>query len=116
MITLYHILYFFGLFRKRYRFLLIKNQFDNIEEQIKEHSMYLHKDGVLIVIDCVYSDFMEYKNYLKHMRRVLFSFRDTKKITNEQFDELIQKYKYLRSSINIFIGKVRTLMKGDKNV
>lgn len=112
----YRILYYIGLFRKKYRFLLIKNQFDNIEEQIKEHSMYFHKDGVLIIIDCIYSEFMEYKNYLKHMRRVLFSFHDTKKITDEQFDVLIQKYKYLRSSINIFIRKVKTLMKGDKNV
>ena len=111
MITLYHILYFFGLFRKKYRFLLIKNQFDNIEEQIKEHSMYLYKDGVLIVIDCVYSEFMGYKNYLKYMRRVLSSFHDTKKITDEQFDELMEKYTYLRSSINIYIGKLKTLMK-----
>ena len=109
MMFLYRILYFFGLFRKKYRFLILKKQFDDIEDEIKKHSYYFHKPGVLVNITDVQKDFNDYKRYFKRVRRYLSYLKDTKRISNEYFNDLDRRYKYLRSCINVFNKKLRNI-------
>lgn len=106
---LYRILYFFGLYRKRYRFLFLKLQFDTIEEEIKKHSYYFCKPEVLVNLTDVQKDFNDYKRYFKRMRRYLFHLKDTKRISEECFNDLMERYKYLRSCINVFNSKLKNI-------
>lgn len=108
MITLYRILYSLGLFRKKYRFLFLKQQFDAIESEIKEHSYYFHKPGVLVNLTAVQQDFNDYKRYFRKIKRYLFSLKDTGRITDECFNDLFQRYKYIRTCINVFNEKLRS--------
>ena len=106
---LYRILYFFGLYRKRYRFLFLKLQFDTIEEEIKTHSFYFYKSGVLVNLTDIQQDFNDYKKYFRKIKRVLFSLKDTKRISEECFNDLMERYKYLRSCINVFNSKLKNI-------
>jgi len=98
------ILYHIGLFRKKYRFVKIYEFLDYMNEDLysKNRIIFENFGSGIIDFDVLRSDVQNYKRTCRYLRKIISSYYDCKKITEEGYEKIQDLYDVLRRNLNIF--------------
>ena len=104
-----------GFFPKTYRYYKIYNSLLDIEEKIFSGMNIIQKGACLLNKYAISADIRVYKKFCRQLRRLVSSYYDKGKITEEQYIEIMYQYKKTRENLNLYARYIEQITEENLN-